>query len=733
MRRFHEALFNTRVLDPACGTGNFLYVSLELMKRLEGEVLEALLDLGGQEALQGLDRHEVDPHQFLGIEINARARHIAELVLWIGFLQWHKRNKGELPGDPVLRDYRNIVHADAVLTWEGYPVPTVVDGKEAAPMARRPDWPEAEFIVGNPPFIGKGSMMRSALSDFYVETLWEVHPQMNESADFVMFWWDHAAELLTQKGSKLRRFGLVTTNSITQVFNRRVVERYLGAKSPLSLLFAIPDHPWTKATPDSASVRIAMTVGSDGRSDGHLVEVIHEEDLDTDEPKIETRVSLGRINADLSIGIDITATQPLQSNLGLSCNGMMLAGRGFVLSPSEAEHLITQDGIGAKSVVRPFINGGELVRKWSRRYVIDLFGLTEDNARKRHPAIFQHLIHTVKPERQKSRDRAFKTNWWLFGRSRPQIRAGNRDISRFMGTTETSKHRLFQFLSTEVLPDHMIIAIASDDAFHLGVLSSRWHVMWAIRSGGWLGYGNDPRYSKSRCFDPFPFPDPDAQTRAEIAAIAEEIDAHRKRAQAEHGVTLTQMYNVLERLRAAADPDDLSAEEHDIYQSALVGTLKHLHERLDAAVARAYGWPAELPEAEVLERLVVLNRERAAEERRGTIRWLRPDYQIPRFGAEPGKAQIEAELEGGAGDGMAEEKPAVKKLSFPKSEIEQTIAVTLVLARADAPVSAADIARQFRKAREAEKKIAFTLSALARMGQLSSADGGQSFRLKKTG
>ena len=174
VRDFNDQLYNTRVLDPACGTGNFLYVSLELMKRLEGEVLEALADLGGQEALRGLDRHEVDPHQFLGLELNHRARHIAELVLWIGFLQWHKRNRGELPGDPVLRDYGNIRQGDAVLIWDGYPVPKIVDGKETLPKARRPDWPEAEFIVGNPPFIG-GKDVRSKLGDTYVETLWGVH------------------------------------------------------------------------------------------------------------------------------------------------------------------------------------------------------------------------------------------------------------------------------------------------------------------------------------------------------------------------------------------------------------------------------------------------------------------------------------------------------------------------------------------------------------------------------
>ena len=238
---FHDALCRTRVLDPACGTGNFLYVSLELLKRLEGEVLEALADLGGQEALHGLEGHSVDPHQFLGLEINPRAAAIAELVLWIGYLQWHLRTQSGFPSEPILKAFHNIVVKDAVLEAKVL----LVRDKSGRPVTRRgpdgsevevyrfdepyqPDWPEAEFIVGNPPFIC-GKDLRGRLGDECAEALWEAHPQMNELADFVMYWWDHAAELLTRKGTVLRRFGLVTTNSISQVFQRRVMERHLRA------------------------------------------------------------------------------------------------------------------------------------------------------------------------------------------------------------------------------------------------------------------------------------------------------------------------------------------------------------------------------------------------------------------------------------------------------------------------------------------------------------------------
>jgi hypothetical protein len=296
VKAFHDKLCETRVLDPACGTGNFLYVSMELMKRLEGEVLEALLDLGGQEALRGLGGHTVDPHQYLGLEINPLAAAIAELVLWIGYLQWHFRTRGGTPEQPILRKFKNIEVKNAVLIWDGYPLPQVFNGKETYPNPRQPAWPPADFIVGNPPFLGKGVFMRDAFGDAYLRVLSDAHESMNDSADLVMYWWDMSADLIARKGTNLRRFGLVTTNSITQILNRRVLERHLKQKNPISLVMAIPDHPWTKATPDAAAVRIAMTVGEFGDRVGVLSEVKEESGLDTDEPRIVLKSRNGKIN-----------------------------------------------------------------------------------------------------------------------------------------------------------------------------------------------------------------------------------------------------------------------------------------------------------------------------------------------------------------------------------------------------------------------------------------------------
>ena len=190
---FHARLCQVRVLDPACGTGNFLYVALELMKRLEGEVLEALASLGGQESFAALEGHTVDPRQFLGIEVNPRAAAIAELVLWIGYLQWHFRTRGAPPSEPILRAFHNIRKGDAVLDWDGAPVPAVVAGAMRYPNPRRPVWPSAEFIIGNPPFIG-GKDLRERLGDGYAEALWQANGRKTDSADFVMYWWKHAAE-----------------------------------------------------------------------------------------------------------------------------------------------------------------------------------------------------------------------------------------------------------------------------------------------------------------------------------------------------------------------------------------------------------------------------------------------------------------------------------------------------------------------------------------------------------
>ena len=740
VKAFHETLCATRVLDPACGTGNFLYVALELMKRLEGEVLEALADLGGQEALSGLEGHTVDPHQFLGLELNPRAAAIAELVLWLGFLQWHFRPKGGRPSEPILRAFRNINGGapsyDAVLAHDGMDLARDAQGRPVTRTdaagervevwtyrnPRRPDWPEAEFIVGNPPFIG-GKDLRGRLGEGYAAALRAAHRHMNESADFVMYWWDRAAELLTRKGTKLRRFGLVTTNSITQEFSRRVIRRHLDAKAPVSLVMAIPDHPWTRATREAAAVRIAMTVAEAGVRDGLLREVTGEAALDTDQPAIEFAERRGRINADLTVGVDVTAALPLKANEGLCSPGVKLHGAGFIVTPSQAEALGLGRRPGLEAHIRPYRNGRDLTGRPRGVMVIDLFGLEADEVRKRFPEVYQHLLATVKPERDVNNREVYRENWWIFGEPRRELRPALKAIDRYIVTVETAKHRPFLFLPKNVIPDNRLICFALADAFYFGVLSSRIHAIWALESGGTLE--DRPIYTKSRIFDPFPFPDPAEDLKADIRAAAEELDALRKARLAEHpGLTLTQMYNVLEKLR---DRAALTPEEERIRDQGAVLILKELHERLDRLVFRAYGWPETLSDEEILARLVDLNRERAAEERRGQVRWLRPDYQMQRAGiAAPKAEQIEAELVLSLAKGAAAK---AQKPAFPRDAREQTAAVMAALLAAPAGLDAADLAARYKRGRTVERDVAATLAALARLGLATADEGG--FRLRR--
>lgn len=297
----------------------------------------------------------------------------------------------------------------------------------------RPKWPEADFIVGNPPFIG-GKDIRARMGDAYAEALWAAHPDMNDSADFVMYWWDHAALLLTAKKSKLRRFGFVTTNSITQVFQRRTVARYLSAKAPISLVLAIPDHPWTKATPDSAAVRIAMTVAAAGPQEGMLHEVTAESGLDTDAPRIVFGICTGPINADLTIGADVTAARPLRVNEGLCSPGVKLHGAGFIVTPAQAEFL----GLGRRAEleqhIRPYRNGRDLSNHARGVLVIDLFGLEEHEVRDRFPEVYQHLLSSVKPERELNNRATYRNNWWIFGEPRRELRPALRGQQRYVAT-----------------------------------------------------------------------------------------------------------------------------------------------------------------------------------------------------------------------------------------------------------------------------------------------------------
>ena len=750
VRDFHNKLCHTRVLDPACGSGNFLYVTLDLFKRLEGEVLGLLESLGEKQTLMHMEKVRVTPAQFHGIEIKRWAKEIAELVLWIGYLQWHFRMYGKTnPSEPVLQDYKNIECRDAVLAYDGEP--ELVRDERGKPVTRwdgetmktnpvtgeqvpdesarvnvykyknprKADWPEADFIVGNPPFIGNWRM-RSALGDGYTESLRATYPEVPENVDYVMYWWDKAGDLARE--NRVRRFGLITTNSLTQAFSRRVVQRHLAGTPPLSLMFAVPDHPWVDSA-DGAAVRIAMTVAELGSRDGCLSTVSEETETDESYVNVSLRTASGQIHADLKTGSDVASALPLFANDALSNTGVKLHGAGFLLTSGDAANIGLGRLPGIEKYIRQYRNGKDITSTSRNLYVIDLDGLSDTEVQKRYPAIYQWVFTRVKPERDQNNEKYRRENWWLFGRKNTELRAALKDLPRYISTVETSKHRFFVFLDKSILPDNKLVNMALDDAYYLGVLSSRIHVAWALSTGGRLGVGNDPVYVKTACFEKFPFPVKIKPQQTRIRALAEELDAHRKRQQAAHpDLTITGMYNVLEKLRSG---EVLTAKDKVIHEQGLVSVLKKLHDDLDAAVFDAYGWPHDLTDEQILERLVALNAERAAEERRGLIRWLRPEFQNP-TGA---KAATQEDL--ATTDEPEEAAPAAATATaWPKKLAEQIAPVRDLLTKGAAEWTKAEVAAAFNGANKAD--VEEVLDSLAALGILAAYESRGTRRWKST-
>ena len=558
--------------------------------------------------------------------------------------------------------------------------------------------------------------MRAALGDAYTDALRRAYPDVPDSADFVMHWWDRAATAV--RHGQAERFGLITTNSLGQTFNRRVVERNLArveaAGSPLALAFAVPDHPWVDSS-DGADVRVSMTVGASSddfdAAAGRLAIVTDERDADGDGvAEVDVEDFVGRINANLSVGADVTKAGALMSNADVSNPGVKLHGAGFIVTPETAERL----GLGrvpdVDRVIRPYRNGRDLTATPRGAFVIDLFGLTADEARKRFPDIYEHVLTTVKPERDANRRAIYRDNWWLFGEPRREMRRQTAGLPRYIVTPETAKHRLFQFLDASVLPDNKLVVIATDDAFHFGVLSSAVHMTWALAAGSLLE--DRPVYVKTRCFETFPFPAATEAQAGEIRTLGEAIDEHRKDRQTLHpALGLTDLYNAVEALRSGRA---LTAKEEKAAAAGLARTLLDLHRRLDRAVLDAYGWTdldAETPAftAAVLTRLVALNAERRAEEVAGRVRFLRPAFQAP------GASQAGLDL---ATPSRPSEAPVVADARpWPEALAARTVAVRqAVAAGAQTPDA---VAARFVGARRAD--VSEVLDALAELGLVRAA------------
>ncbi len=746
---FHTRLAQTRVLDPACGTGNFLYVAMARMKELEGEVLDLLVDLGDDQYLAELTGHTITPENFLGIEINPRAAAIAQLVLWIGYLQWHFRVNGadRSPPEPILRDIRTIENRDALLEWErrvpehdasGAPV-TRWDGESMKlnPITDKPvpdetarvevyryvnpraaKWPKADFIVGNPPFVSSRET-RDLLGDGYADALRSAFPQVPGNVDLVMYFWNEAAQFIRAGG---RRFGLIATSRMRMEQNREVTVQALG--TDLEILYAIPDHPWAGKDAD-AGVRVAFTVVANASRASKLLLISPDHDNPKDRVSDGTvldqndLIALRRatISADLSPAVDASTIRELRAWDRIVHAGMKPYARSLILSDEEAKRILANEE-QIRKYAPHYLNGQDVARRARGARVLDFNSFSTEHAvRKASESAYQYLFNNTRPERSQERNIRLRNEWWRFEASREELRSGLKGISRYIVTVENSPARYFVFISSDVLPDQKLRCIATADPYVLGVLSSCFHAIFSSRLGGRHGVGNTPVYN-TKCATAFAFPaDVPRFLHDRICMEAEALDALRKRVLAQHSdLTLTKLYNVLAALRESRT---LTPQERDIHDRGLITLIRQHHDAIDEGVADAYGWGHEhragtLDEETVLTRLVALNKERAAEEKRGLVRYLRPEFQDPGY-----SAPVATTFDLGE-DAVA---PVNNVIPWPATLPEQVGAVQSILAAAPAPLGAADIARSFKGKRAASVRP--VLDALAGLGMARRLNDGR--------
>ena len=559
LEAFQDRLASVKVLDPACGSGNFLYVALRSLLDLEKQVI----DFNDAKGWEEMDRIRVKPSQMLGLEINPYAAELARTALWIGYIQWHQANGIHYGQTPILETMDSIRLGDAILDLSDPDNPTETE------------WPAAEFIIGNPPFLG-GKLLRSELRDEYVDALFRVYRgSVSAEADIVCYWFENARAML--ENGKARRAGLLATQGIRGGANRRVLQRI---KESGDIFLAWSDHPWVL---EGAAVRTSIVGFDDGS----------ESNRELDGTSVES------INANLTVGADLTVARQLKENLNIAFMGDTKGGP-FDIPQSVAMSMLRQpnpDGRNNSDVVRPRTNGKDITSRSSNTWIIDFgvdLSLEESSL---YEAPFEYVNTHVKPNREKSRSKI--SNWWIHERPRPDMREALKELNRYFATPTTAKHRLFVWLSDEVLPDHSLIIIARDDDYFFGVLHSRIHEVWARAMGTQLREAESGmRYTPTTCFETFPFPEPDEEQREAIARAAARLNELREGWLNPQNIatddlkrrTLTNLYN---------------------YQPTW---LANAHMTLDAAVADAYGWPADLDDAAILERLLALNLERAAAE-----------------------------------------------------------------------------------------------------------------------
>lgn len=581
--RFLEALYQYRVLDPACGSGNFLYIALRSLKGFEKRViLEA-------EAL-GLPRQfpRVGPEAVMGIEVNPYAAELARVTVWIGEIQWMLEQGFGVAKDPILKPLNQIDCRDALLNN---------DGTEAA-------WPKANAIVGNPPFLG-GKLLRTGLGNPYVEQLFRTFDgRVPAEADLVTYWFAKALSAVSTRSCE--RVGLVATNSIRGGANRKVLDRVTGVTR---IFEAWSDEDWIN---EGAAVRVSLICfgESDGgwsRLDGMPVDSIH---------------------ANLSTGLtDLTLARRLRENADIAFMGDTKGG-AFDVDGETARRWLqlagNPNGRPNSDVLKPWVNGLDITRRPRDMWIVDFGWTMTERAASEYEAPFQHVLQHVKPERLQNRRELYREYWWRHVEPRPGMWKRLAGLKRFLVTARVAKHRLFTWAPFGTCPDCQVITIARDDDVIFGILQSSIHEAWSLRMGTSLE--DRPRYTPSTTFETFPFPEgltPDLP-------FCDYKDLPRALAIAQAGRALQQARErwlnppeMIDRVPevVAGFPERVVAKRTagtDLQRRTLTNLyntnptwLQHAHRALDEAVAAAYGWEWPLPEDEVLKRLFSLNQRRA--------------------------------------------------------------------------------------------------------------------------
>ncbi len=595
---FAAKIAAVKVLDPACGSGNFLYIALQALLTLQ----KAVIVHARRNDLPDI-RLTVSPAQLYGIEINPYAHELAQITIWIGYIQWRNENGFSIVHEPILQPLNQIERKDAILAYDA-------DGNPV-----EPEWPSADVIIGNPPFLGTRNR-QNKLPQTYVQHIGAIYSKrIPGDSDLVCYWFEKSREQLEM--GKCDVVGLLATNSIRGGLNRRVLERI---KETGDIFWAWSDRDWIL---DGASVRVSM-IGFDRGQKKQI--------------KLNGEI-VTTINSDLTSNVDITSSHRLQENFDISFQGIAKAG-AFDIPQSNATRMIELDPNNAQ-VLRPLVNAREFVNRPRYVWIIDFQEMPMSEASTYH-APFAHVIENVRPKRQTNSERKRREKWWIHGRSRPQMREAITLLSRYIATPNVSKHRIFAWLPVQTLPDGTLYIFAREDDYFLGVLHSKLHEMWALGLGTWLGKGNDPRYTSTTTFETFPFPwspstEPSEEDDDRVAAVADaarELVAFRQawlNPPAPQGAidvayekrlkrrTLTNLYNALQHYRAARAAGEThtvafksgwkNAVRSDITIPQVID-LHDIHTALDHAVLDCYGWLHNLTDEQILERLLALNLER---------------------------------------------------------------------------------------------------------------------------